>query len=346
LTGFLAIIIMRVLKSDYTRYNEEQDEDYGWKLIHGDVFRFPPNKNLFCACFGAGAQFLCIAVGILLLALVGMFYPGSRGSLYTAAIVLYALTSAIAGAVSGNFFKKLGGTKWAWNIVLTASLYAAPFFLIFCFVNTVALSYGVTTAVPFWAIIAVLLLWLCIGVPLTVIGGIAGKRWNGEFEAPCRTKNFLREIPSVPWYRQAPVQMIMAGFLPFSAIYIELYYIYTSVWGHNSYTLYGILCLVFIILIIVTACITIALTYFQLSMEDYRWWWRSFASGGATGIFIYIYSFFYCVYRSKMHGFLQLSFYFGYMAIVCWFFFLMLGTIGFYSSLVFVRNIYRSVHVD
>ncbi len=44
---------------------------------------------------GAGAQFLCVSVGILLLALVGMFYPGSRGSLYTAAILLYALTSGI-----------------------------------------------------------------------------------------------------------------------------------------------------------------------------------------------------------------------------------------------------------
>lgn len=49
LTGFIAIIIMRILKSDYSRYarDEEEDndaEDYGWKLIHGDVFRFPPNK--------------------------------------------------------------------------------------------------------------------------------------------------------------------------------------------------------------------------------------------------------------------------------------------------------------
>jgi hypothetical protein len=77
----------------------------------------------------------------------------------------------------------------------------------------------------------------------------------------------------------------------------ELYYIYTSVWGHNSYTLWGILALVFLILIVVTACITIALTYFQLSMEDYRWWWRSFASGGSTGVFIFVHSFFYYAYR-------------------------------------------------
>ena len=36
------------------------------------------------------------------------------------------------------------------------------------------------------------------------------------------------------------------------------------------YTIYSILFIVFIILIIVTAFITIALTYFQLAVEDHR----------------------------------------------------------------------------
>lgn len=49
------------------------------------------------------------------------------------------------------------------------------------------------------------------------------------------------------------------------------------------YTIYSILCIVFIILIIVTAFITVALTYFQLAVEDHRWWWRSFLCGGSTG---------------------------------------------------------------
>ena len=48
------------------------------------------------------------------------------------------------------------------------------------------------------------------------------------------------------------------------------------VWGINqSYTLYGILSIVFVILLIVTSFITIALTYFQLAAEDHRWWWRA-----------------------------------------------------------------------
>ena len=49
------------------------------------------------------------------------------------------------------------------------------------------------------------------------------------------------------------------------------------------YTIYSILFIVFIILIIVTAFITVALTYFQLAVEDHAWWWRSFLCGGSTG---------------------------------------------------------------
>ena len=79
----------------------------------------------------------------------------------------------------------------------------------------------------------------------------------------------------------------MAGFLPFSAIYIELHYIFASVWGHKLYTLYGVLFIAFSMLIIVTSFITVALTYFQLAIEDHRWWWRSLFSGGSTGFFVF-----------------------------------------------------------
>jgi len=350
LTGFLAIIIMRVLKADYSRYaraeEEEDEEDYGWKLIHGDVFRFPGHKNLFSSFLGIGAQFMSVVLGILILALLGMFYPNNGGNMYTAAIVLYALTSALSGFTAARMYKQLGGERWAWNIILTATLFAGPLFLAFSYVNSVAIYYHVTVSLPFLTILEIISIWAFVGFPLTVVGGIAGRRIAGTFEAPCRTKNFPREIPPIKWYRRLPFQMLMAGFLPFSAIYIELLYIYSAVWGHATYTLYFILFLVFIILNIVTACITIALTYFRLSMEDHRWWWSAFINGGSTGIFIYCYSIFYYIYRSRMSGLLQASFYFSYMLVICYFFFILLGTVGFGSSLVFVRRIYRNLHSD
>ena len=33
-------------------------EEYGWKIIHADVFRLPSNLPLFCAVIGVGTQFL------------------------------------------------------------------------------------------------------------------------------------------------------------------------------------------------------------------------------------------------------------------------------------------------
>jgi hypothetical protein len=84
-------------------------------------------------------------------------------------------------------------------------------------------------------------------------------------------------------------QVVMAGFLPFSAIYVELYYIFASVWGHKVYIIWSILFIVFLILIVVTAFVTVALTYFQLAVEDHRWWWRSFLCGGSTALFVCVF---------------------------------------------------------
>mmetsp|Transcript_8620 Transcript_8620/g.14878 ORF Transcript_8620/g.14878 Transcript_8620/m.14878 type:complete len:589 (-) Transcript_8620:493-2259(-) len=350
LTGFLATILLRMLKNDfvkYTREDEEDDqEDTGWKLIHGDVFRFPRRVNVFSSIIGIGTHLLVIILCIFFLALVGVFYPYNRGAMYKASVVLYAVTSGISGYVGASWYKKLGGENWVWNVMLTATLFAGPFFLMFCFLNSVALSYDSTAALPFGTIFLMLLIWSLVAFPLTVVGGIAGKNIAGPFTAPCRTSKVPREIPPLPWYRQAPAQMIMAGFLPFSAIYIELYYIFTSVWGHKSYTIYSILFIVFIILMIVTSFITIALTYFQLAIEDHEWWWRSIFSGGSTGLFIFGYCFYYYLARSDMSGFMQTAFFFGYMFVICYGFFLMLGSIGFYSSLMFVKHIYKAIKCD
>ena len=101
LTGFLATILMRVLKNDFIKYSRDEDvaeesEETGWKYIHGDVFRFPRAKSLFCAVIGTGTQLFAMTLFVFMLALVGVFYPYNRGALLTSVIVLYALTSGVA----------------------------------------------------------------------------------------------------------------------------------------------------------------------------------------------------------------------------------------------------------
>jgi len=352
LLGFVIIILTRVLKKDFARYNLDDDddvveeEDNGWKIIHTDVFRFPPCKSLFCAILGVGTQFLTIASGILLMALLGMFNVHRHGSINSAAILLYAFTSCISGYVAANMYRKMGGEKWVWNINLTSALFAGPFFIIWSFVNTIAWAYGSTQALPWGTVVLLALLWAILGYPLTVVGGIVGKNWANGFDAPCRTKNISREIPSVAWYRSATAHCIVGGFLPFSAISVELYYIFATLWGREQYTLYGILFVVYAILLSVTACISVALTYFQLSVENYNWWWRSIFSAGSTGVFVFLYALFYYFKRSNMSGTLQSVEFFGYTFLTCYIFFLMLGTVSFFASLKFIRYIYINIKMD
>ncbi|KAL5995470.1 Cellular adhesion and filamentous growth protein [Asimina triloba] len=265
---------MRMEKYAHDEEAADDQEESGWKYIHGDVFRYPKYKSLLAASLGSGTQLFTLTIFIFLLALVGVFYPYNRGALFTALVVIYALTSGIAGYVATSFYCQLEGTNWVRNLLLTSFLFCGPLFLTFCFLNTVAIAYSATAALPFGTIVVIGLIWALVTLPLLILGGIAGKNSKAEFQAPCRTAKYPREIPPLPWYRQTLPQMAMAGFLPFSAIYIELYYIFASVWGHRIYTIYSILFIVFIILLIVTAFITVALTYFQLAAEDHKWWWR------------------------------------------------------------------------
>merc|ERR1711964_259489 len=245
------------------------------------------------------------------------------------------VTAAVGGYVSASLYQKLGGEKWAWNIFVTALAFVGPAFGIWAFLNTVVITYNSTAAFPFPTILLMFAMWACVTFPLTVFGGIVGRhRAMKETEIgslfPCKTNKLAREIPSCRWYQAPLTQMFTSGFLPFSAIYIELHYIFNSIWGPRIYTLYGILLIAFLMLLLVSATVTVLFTYFHLNAEDHQWWWRSFYSGGAVAVFFYAYCF-YFFFQTGMSGFMQCSFFFLYSLLVAYGMGLMLGSVGFYA---------------
>lgn len=52
------------------------------------------------------------------------------------------------------------------------------------------------------------------------------------------------------------------------------------------YYVYGFMLLVFLILVIVTVCVTIVGTYFLLNAENYHWQWTSFLSAASTSLWV------------------------------------------------------------
>lgn len=90
------------------------------------------------------------------------------------------------------------------------------------------------------------------------------------------------------------------------------YFIFTSFWAYKIYYVYGFMLLVALILIVVTACVSIVGTYFLLNAEDYRWFlilstlkscvfrrWTSFASGASVALYVYNYAFYYYFFKTK-----------------------------------------------
>ena len=61
------------------------------------------------------------------------------------------------------------------NVLLTVALFCGPMLVCFSFLNTVAIAYHSTAALPFGTICVIFVIWALITFPLTVLGGIAGK---------------------------------------------------------------------------------------------------------------------------------------------------------------------------
>merc|ERR1719253_1842263 len=140
--------------------------------------------------------------------------------------------------------------------------------------------------------------------------------------------------------------VLIGGILPFGAVFIELFFILTSMWLHQVYYIFGVLFIVFCILMVTCAEITIVLCYFQLCSEDYHWWWRSFFTSGSSALYMFLYSAFYFATKLDIDKVVPSIMYFGYMAILSFGFFLLTGTMGFMATFLFVRAIYASVKID
>jgi transmembrane 9 superfamily protein 3 len=353
LVGLVAMILMRTLKRDFARYAKEDDDDFdvsigddsGWKQVYGDVFRAPPRLVLFSALLGTGFQFILLVFVVIFFAMMGSLWS-SRGAILTAGIFAYAALSIAAGFYSGSYYKQNNGDNWIKTLLITAGLYPGLAFGIAFMLNFIAISYGSLAAIPFVTMIVVVLIWAFMSFPMVLVGTLLGKNMCGAPDFPFSAKQVPRHIPDKKWYMEPIVMIHLGGVLPFGSIFIEMYFIFTSFWHYKFYYVYCFMLLVYVILIIVSMCVTIVSTYFLLNAEDYRWQWMSFLSSASTAGYVYVYSIYYFLVKTRMTGLFQTAFYFGYTAIGCIALAILCGTIGYLGASIFVRKIYSGVKVE
>jgi len=349
-------ILVRNLKRDIAGYNaiaaladEEKDEDVdeiGWKLVHADVFRPPQNNPMFfCVFIGTGVQIFLATLVCICLSAVGFLSPARRGSLMEAVLILYMLSGVISGYVSSRMYKAFRGRQWQLCTVLTATFFPGCAFAMFVFFNIYLFFLKSSASAPLLDVIIVAAMWCCVSIPLVFLGAYFGYKAEA-ISFPTVTSTIARAIPPPPPLLNPIVGMTLTGIVPFAAAYVEFFFIMTSLWMDQFYYVFGFTLIVFLILCITCAEITVLLVYYQLCAENHRWWWYSFFTSGSTALYTFVYSivWFRTLEASKMV--MTYLLYFGYMFLFCFAMFLVTGTVGALTSLWFIRKIFATIKVD
>jgi len=351
LTGAIAAIMIRTLRKDIAGYNEmqtleEAQEETGWKLVHGDVFR-PPSTHpmVFSILVGTGAQIGCAFFSTMMCSVVGLINPMKKGQTLTAIVLLYVLCGCVGGYVSARIFKFCDAKAWKQNTFLTAA--GLPGFLIsiFTILNIFLHFAGAATAVHFFTLLAIFGLWIAISTPMVFIGSFFGFRAE-KLQVPVKVNQISRYVPELPWYANPPASYLLGGILPFGSVCIELFFIMSALWLHQIYYMMGFLLVVLLILGATCAEVSIVMTYLQLCAEDHRWWWKSFFNCASAGFYLFLYSLWFLMSRLDLVGVLPVVVYITYMGMISFCFGLFCGSLGVLCSFFFIRNIYGALKVD
>ncbi|KAI9892695.1 MAG: hypothetical protein M1814_001115 [Vezdaea aestivalis] len=334
--------------ADVSSDEEILDDVTGWKLLHGDVFRTPPYGGLLAPLIGSGMQLLFMVIGLLILSCLGILNPSFRGGFVSVGVGLFIFAGLFSGYFSGRVYRTFGGQDWKKNTLLTATLFPGLTFAMMFILNLFVWAQASSTALPFSTLIAIASLWLGIQVPLVYVGNYYGYSKTGAWEHPTKTNAIPRQVPIQPWYLQSWSCVMIAGMIPFAVIFVELLFVFKSLWQDKSgyYYVFGFLAVVSIILVLTVIEVTIVATYIQLCCENYNWWWQSFLVGGGSAVWVFLYCIFY--YFTKLHisGFISSMLFFSYSFLACAVYGLLTGTVGFLTAYAFVRRIYGAIKAD
>ncbi|XP_066360624.1 transmembrane 9 superfamily member 11-like [Miscanthus floridulus] len=355
LAAIVLVILLRTVRRDLAQYEElggsesgtHADELAGWKLVAGDVFREPSHPVLLCVLVGDGVRILGMGVVTIVFAALGFMSPACRGALVTGMLCFYLVLGVAAGYTAVSLWKTVRqGDAAGWKSVAWRASFAFPGFgfAVFTVLNCVLWYNGSTGAVPFLLFVVILLLWFFVSVPLTLVGGLLASRVR-HIEFPVKTNKVARQVPAAqcsPW-----LFVVVAGTLPFGTLFIELFFIMSSLWLGRVYYVFGFLLVVLALLVTVCAEVSVVLTYMGLCVEDWRWWWRAFFASGSVALYTLGYAVYYLVFElHSLAGPVSAALYVGYSLLMALAVMLATGAVGLGASFCFVHYLFSTVKLD
>ncbi|EAX96346.1 endomembrane protein 70, putative [Trichomonas vaginalis G3] len=346
LTMFVSNDFRRIEReADILDYETEFTGEKGWKVVHNDVFRPPSMRFVLSSLVGAGAQVgtmvVCFVAANLFLRL-----HYKRNSTMNVAFAVYAISALSCGYFSGAMYKKWQGKRWIMQLI-SASAVIPCFYLIYKLtVFIFAISSGIGQSIHTTPLFVGFILWILFAIPLTIFGGIFGRHYFvlGEFNA--RLGIIKRQIPPTPFYLQTPCLALAIGSIGWASVCYEVYYIMLSIWKYKLYFSWFFISLTVPLTGISVACSTVIAIYFRLSAENYEWQWPSFMAPAATGFFVFLECLYCAATKITKEGFVQSIFLVSSSIVMSTIVATVCGFVGFASSALFVRHIFRALKLD
>lgn len=355
ITLVVAMLMLRILRQDIARYKQLEDliltdsadeaayEDYGWKVVSGDVFRRPQMYEVLCVLVGAGWQLTLVASVVLFMALFGFFSAARRGAFATWAILLYLFLAYFGGYEAARLhrrFSQSGSLTIAAQVALVVPGLGLGLWL---FVDLFLWGIHSAAAVPFTTVLSLLSMWLLVMLPMAMMGGYTAGKQASE-AAPVHTNQIPRGIPEQTFYYHPVVQCALAGVVPFAVCFVQLFFVMSRLYLHQFVYMWGFVFPVFLITAVAAAEAAIITIYLNLRNENYRWWWISFVAPASSGayVFVFLASYFLASFPEVSATFTHIVVQLSHLLMLSAAIALMTGTIGFKACLWFITKIYSA----
>ncbi|CAI4420897.1 BFP_1a_G0015560.mRNA.1.CDS.1 [Saccharomyces cerevisiae] len=323
-----------------------------------------------------GVQFLFTIIGSLTISCSMNKLHNVRNSVLTMAILFFVLGAFMASFV-GTRLSMVTKTKRTKANYLDDNRYLkdykkfSPIFTILCgsslpgivmvstfLLNSIVWAHDSTSALPFKTIVFFISIYFIVCIPLSLFGGIVANNiplpqyWlsgitkdesnsdgNGLFVPKSRAK--FNPLVYCGIY--------LCGIFPLLVIYVEMQYVYKSLWLEKTtfYYFYGFLFLSIILLCVLTMEISIIGSYllmrfcFEDKVVRNNWRWKCFEMGFSGGVYMELYSLYYIFAVLNIHGFSSILISICYSLIFNVMCGLGLGALSYLTASWFINKIYH-----
>ncbi|KAH3677199.1 hypothetical protein WICMUC_001780 [Wickerhamomyces mucosus] len=367
LSAIVGVVLLRTLNRDIQSYNSNVDissEDIsievdksdtftnsGWKLISNDVFRTPSRPLVLAIVLSSGVQVFFTIIGVLVFSTTGLLGPNVRNSVLSTALLFFIIGGTAAGYSGVRFYKNFKGEQTLKSIISKSILFGGilPFLVLSAvlILNCVVWAKDSSNALPFGTVVLLVTFLSVLEIPLSIIGGLIGNKTpavktSANIAAPEKV------ISTQPKFTYYAYSIPAFGLIPFGTIYVELLFIFRSVWLEKTsfYYMYGFLLFTILLLgVVVIECVIVAV-YLSLIYGDWKWQWRSFWIGSSVAWYIEVYSIYYFFTRLNVSDFSSIILFFSYTTILSVVIGLATGSLGLYGASIFIYRIYNAIKSD